>query len=370
MKANQHPHLSAVPSGLLAMLTAVLLQPLASAEDAGHYLVVDPVPDPSRAPVQVFLRTTPEPTIYWRGQAILLSAPKLDGPWVGIAKQSRYRFKFTESQRFYRAVPAVRPVEVYVPPSYEAGTPAPLIISLHGYRLEPEFQESLIPMKSLADERGFIYCLPRGEVNQTGATQWNGADCCGIYGSTRDDVAFLAGLVNVVSEQLSVDPQRVYLVGHSNGAFMAYRAACERADLFAAIVSLAGATYYEPSDCAPTEPVSVLEIHGTADEAVAYGGGLLPTGEPLPSAHETIARWADYNGCHQLVEDTDKSMNLDLNVQGLDATASHYANGPPGIDVELWTIHGGTHYPEASHDGESSDLAERIVAWLLTHPKP
>lgn len=212
--------------------------------------------------------------------------------------------------------------------------------------------------------------MPKGEVNQTGATQWNGADCCGIYGSTRDDVAFLAGLVAVVSEQLSVDPRRVYLVGHSNGGFMAYRAACERAELFAGIASLGGATYYEPSDCAPVEPVSVLEIHGTSDEAVAYAGGLLPTGEPLPSAHETIARWAGYNGCEELVENTERTMDLDLNVEGLDGTVSRYSNAPPGVAVELWTIHGGTHYPLASREGESSELAVRIVDWLLAHPKP
>jgi len=212
--------------------------------------------------------------------------------------------------------------------------------------------------------------MARGEVNQTGATQWNGADCCGIYGSTRDDVAFLAGLVSVVSEHLNIDQKRVYLVGHSNGGWMAYRAACERADLFAAIASLAGATYYEASDCSPAEPVSVLQIHGTADEAVDYNGGLLPTGEPLPSAHETVGRWADYNGCGGLSEETEPTMDLDLNVAGNDSTVSYYSHAPAGIGVELWTMHGGTHYPLATQDGESSELAWRIVDWLLAHPKP
>ena len=38
----------------------------------------------------------------------------------------------------------------------------------------------------------------------------------------------------------NVDPGRVCLIGHSNGGFMSHRFACDRADLVAAIVSLAG----------------------------------------------------------------------------------------------------------------------------------
>jgi hypothetical protein len=63
-------------------------------------------------------------------------------------------------------------------------------------------------------------------------------------------------------------------------------------------------------------------------------------------------------------------MDLDLNIPDNDSTVSHYSNRPAGIGVELWTIQGGTHYPLATQDGESSELAWRIVDWLLAHPKP
>jgi polyhydroxybutyrate depolymerase len=42
--------------------------------------------------------------------------------------------------------------------------------------------------------------------------------------------------------------------------------ACEASDVVTAIVSLAGATFATKDECTPTEPVSVLQIHGTADE--------------------------------------------------------------------------------------------------------
>ena len=41
---------------------------------------------------------------------------------------------------------------------------------------------------------------------------------------------------------------------------MAYRMACESADLIAGIVSLAGATFLDPARCVPSQPVNILHI--------------------------------------------------------------------------------------------------------------
>ena len=46
--------------------------------------------------------------------------------------------------------------------------------------------------------------------------------------------------------------------------------ACAHADQVAAIVSLAAATFVKPADCAPSAPVAVLEIHGTADDTIVF----------------------------------------------------------------------------------------------------
>ena len=50
-------------------------------------------------------------------------------------------------------------------------------------------------------------------------------------------------MITAIEGAVTVDPQRIYVVGHSNGGFMSYRLACTRADRIAAIVSLAGATF-------------------------------------------------------------------------------------------------------------------------------
>jgi polyhydroxybutyrate depolymerase len=60
----------------------------------------------------------------------------------------------------------------------------------------------------------------------------------------------------------------VYAVGVSNGGRFASRLGCDRSDRIAAVVSVAGADGVP--QCAPDHPVSLLEIHGTADQIVPY----------------------------------------------------------------------------------------------------
>ena len=92
-----------------------------------------------------------------------------------------------------------------------------------------------------------------------------------------------------------MDPKRIYLVGHSNGAFMSHRMACDDAGQIAAIVSLAGATFQDATKCKPSEPVSILDIHGDADDTVLYDGGTV--NDPYPSEMETLAHWQVYDKC-------------------------------------------------------------------------
>jgi hypothetical protein len=49
---------------------------------------------------------------------------------------------------------------------------------------------------------------------------------------------------------------------------------------------------------------------------------------------------------------------------------TRYLHGPPGGTVELWTIQGGSHGPALSSPTGSSQFSEKVVDWLLAHPKP
>ena len=167
---------------------------------------------------------------------------------------------------------ASRPFTLFTPSSYRDDTPMPLVILLHGLGRSGEIVEAYFQLQPLAESRGFLYVHPDGTPHPAGDRFWDATDaCCGL-GSTADDVTYLTSIIDQVSATRNVDPSRVYVMGHSNGGFMSYRMACDAAERIAAIASVAGATWADTSKCNPSEPVSVLQVHGTADVAVKYDG--------------------------------------------------------------------------------------------------
>src|SRR6185295_5222148 len=86
-----------------------------------------------------------------------------------------------------------------------------------------------------------------------------------------DDVTFISLLIDELERTQPIDTHRVFASGHSNGAIMSYRLACELADKIVAIAVQAGTLFVD--ECAPSHHVSVLQIHGTADENLPINGG-------------------------------------------------------------------------------------------------
>ena len=163
-----------------------------------------------------------------------------------------------------------------MPSSYDGQTPLPLVLVLHGYGGDAAGYLDYFRMEPLAEARGFLVCHPEGTVDRNGWRFWNATEaCCNFYGSNVDDSAYLRGLIEELARQYVVDRKRIYVTGHSNGGYMSHRMACDHADLIAGIASLAGMTFLDPNTPRPSQPVNVLQIHGTADEVVPYAGGAL-----------------------------------------------------------------------------------------------
>jgi len=259
-----------------------------------------------------------------------------------------------------------RSVEVHVPAGYHAGARAPVVMLLHGYGASGAIQEAYFQLGELADEFGFLLVHPDGTENTVGNRFWNATDaCCDLFGSGVDDAAYLRAVLDAMRETLSIDPRRVFVVGHSNGGFMAYRMACDHADLVAAVVSLAGATYDDPGDCTPSEPVHALQIHGTLDDTILYAGGLI-TGTPYPGAIETAETFATYAGCALVGDPSPPPLDLDASLPGAETTVTRYASGcAAGGSAELWTLVDGEHIPTLS-----ADFHREVIEYLFAHGKP
>jgi polyhydroxybutyrate depolymerase len=259
-----------------------------------------------------------------------------------------------------------RPVTVHVPASYISGTAAPLVILLHGYAASGALQDLYFGMTAVSDARGFLYAFPDGTVDADGKRFWNATDaCCDLHGTKVDDATYVSSLITQIQARYSVDPKRIFLVGHSNGGFMSYRMACDHADQVAAIASLAGAMFSNVSKCAPSAPVSILEIHGTADATVLFDGDQV-AGQGYPGAKTTVADWVTLDGCSTTPDTSAPPLDLDTRLAGAETTVTRYATGcKPGGHAELWTIAGGSHLPSLT-----TSFSTSVIDFLFAHPKP
>jgi polyhydroxybutyrate depolymerase len=275
-------------------------------------------------------------------------------------------------------VGGTRPVTVRVPAGYDASRPAPLVVMLHGYSSNPGLTELYFKMSGLADAHGFFYVAPLGTLDHLQNRFWNATDaCCDVDGKGVDDVAYLTSVVKEVQAAYAIDPRRIYVMGHSNGGFMTHRLACDRADVFAAGASFAGAVWADPEKCRPSAPVGILEINGTKDEDVVYAGTVpaaadggadagatAPPPGSYPGAEETVRIWASKNGCAEATTDGGR-LHVTSDGHGAETVVTRHdacrANGA----AELWTI------PDAPHVIVfTPESLEAIWKFFEAHAKP
>jgi polyhydroxybutyrate depolymerase len=176
---------------------------------------------------------------------------------------------------------------LHVPPA-AAGQKLPVLVGLH--RAGGEFFESYSGFSVLADAEGFIAVYPDPVEEADGHTFWNIEQA--PFGP--NDVQFISALLDYLESDLCVDPSRVYAAGVSNGGGMAALLACQLSSRFAAVASIAGG-YSALPRCQPTNPVSVIEVHGTADGVVPYDG--LPP-DRAGAVRPWLAAWRERDGCH------------------------------------------------------------------------
>lgn len=255
--------------------------------------------------------------------------------------------------------PEDREAAVLGPVGWRDGEPIPVVVLLHGYSAWAEAQELLWGLSDRVDADGFALVLPDGTIDAEGNRFWNATPACCGWDSGVDDVAYLLSIVDDLASQITVDPDRVYFTGHSNGSFMSYRMACEAPDRVAAIAGLAGSTFLTPGECAVGDPVPVLHMHGDLDDRVPYDGRQWQ----YPSAPDTVARWAERAGCDLGAAEIREPLDLTNGLDGAETTVLAYEQGcVPGVDVQLWTMEGAEHVPIPN-----DNFAEQVIGWLLSH---
>lgn len=240
----------------------------------------------------------------------------------------------------------------------------PLIISLHGVASNPYAQNKIFNFKEMSVEKDFILAVPHGSKGGLGVRYWNATDfCCGRNQNPKDDVKYLNDLIDHMLNNYPINPKRVFIVGHSNGGFMAHRLACEIPEKIKGIVSFAGSNFKDFSKCKNKEPISVLQIHGTNDQLVKYHGTAM-----YPGANEVTEWWKNKNSCS---DDSYQEFTMDgfdpleVNQFSLDYTTSvrEWNSCSNKTKTALWTIKNGQHVHKFN-----ADFLTKIVKFLFDLP--
>jgi len=249
-----------------------------------------------------------------------------------------------------------RPVTVNLPDNL--ASPAPLLILLHSASTSGAHQENYMQLGPIAKKSGLIYIAPDGTTNPEGKRFWNASkSCCNKYSQEVDDVAYIDSLINEIDKKTPVDRKRIYLIGHSNGAFMSFTYAC-KSNQVAAIVAIAGAMDSNP-ECTPTTPVSLLNIHGTADKTIKVAGGVM-NNNSYTSAATTMKTIASLNKCSK---QTQAKKDFEPTIKGAETTIINYACDTH-THLQFWKIKDGSHSPKLP-----SDFAQLVISFLLKQSK-
>lgn len=233
-----------------------------------------------------------------------------------------------------------RSYKVFLPNDYTDTVNFPLVIYLHSYGWSNSEGMAYTLLHEVADTSGFIVAFPKAFPN------WNS----GIGDNPNwptpdvDDVGFINALIDTLSNHYSINLERVYACGYSNGGFMAHKLARVLSNRIAGIASVGGVISTSTADyrgTMRTNTMPILQIHGTDDGWVSMGGAI-----GWYSVDETLNYWNNFNNCVE--SDTTILPDLDK-TDGCTVEKISYANCSNVIYYKV--IGGGHTWPGAGPPG-------------------
>ena len=239
---------------------------------------------------------------------------------------------------------------LYIPNSYDGTSSVPLMLNFHGFGGSASQFMQEADMRSLAEANTFILVYPQGSCLD-GSSHWNPCPIGGDNKSTADDVGFIESIISEISSQYTIDMERIYAAGYSNGGMMAYGLANYKSDLIAAVASVSGTML----NCTgPTShPMPVVHLHGTSDGVVSYNGS-----NDWNSVQSTLDYWTSFNN-------TISTPTIDTdNTGGMTIEHYSYEQGDNAVSVEHYKYIGGDHvwFNETYQGQNASELVWNFMS--------
>jgi polyhydroxybutyrate depolymerase len=234
-------------------------------------------------------------------------------------------------------------------PANELAKPG-LVIVLHGAFGGGLQIENTTGFDAQADRLGWVAVYPDGV-----ADGWDAFGSGPTWGDHpgADDIQFISMLILRFESFDNVDPDRIFVTGHSRGGMMTYRLGCAFSGVVAAIAPVSGnmATASGSADvpCTLAAPVSVLAIHGTADGTIPMAGGKVDI--IFSPMADVIANWRSWDKC---------GAGSNVTVSGSETTTAWSCTGGSTVSTEIQA--GGCHCWTA-------DDSRVIADFFVAHPR-
>jgi polyhydroxybutyrate depolymerase len=178
----------------------------------------------------------------------------------------------------------------FPPTGWDGKTPLATMMFLHGYSQTPEdYAEPSGWFMQFGALHQVLIVLPEGKEKT-----WS---YIGSPMENRDDTGLLRDVLVDVEARYPVDHKRLWLSGFSQGASMAWYAACALGSRLAAVTPVAGA-FWEPlpPTCA-NGPIPMLHIHGSEDQVVPMEGRAIGEKWRQGDVKKSLAIFETSNGC-------------------------------------------------------------------------
>ena len=229
-----------------------------------------------------------------------------------------------------------------VPMTLNESSTVPLVVDIHGGQDDMYQQRWTSDFANISMEQGFIVAYPQGH-NNLWNMGWDSITCsAGILCTEEDDVGFILQMVDIITQNHSIDNSRIYSTGWSNGCGMTQRLAVEASEVFAAAGCMAMYRFVEaPSDYLP---IPFMEVHGLLDEIIQYTttAHSAPIFGPEKGAIQNLESWADINGCQGSIPEVIVS-ETDYDIRG-------YTDCENETQVMLMTLFFAAHNPYEHDD--------------------
>jgi poly(3-hydroxybutyrate) depolymerase len=198
---------------------------------------------------------------------LVLLTTQLSAQETGRIQQRTYEFKDADNKKM--------DYSLFVPKGYDKERKTPLVVALHGLGSNPQQIMKYTGLTDAAQKHGFIVVAPMGYNSR------------GWYGQPipkkmvkADDPKNLAELsekdvmnvLAIVRKDFNVDPDRIYLMGHSMGGGGTWHLALKHPDLWAGLAPIAPAIFRQATAVEKIKHIPVILIQGDQDKLVPVAG--------------------------------------------------------------------------------------------------